>query len=172
MHHDGNGWSAGPNNSRLWGRFGAAGLLLMTPQGQVLMQHRAEWTSHPLTWALPGGARDSHETPEVAAMRETQEETGLNESQVEILHTRVTAGPYPADPARPELYGGWCYYIVFAMAPEILETNPNAESKELRWVDLDEVEQLDLLPAFGKTWPLVKCIAKELIANYRNELND
>lgn len=169
MLHDGNGWSAGPNNTRCWGRFGAAGLLLMTPQGQVLMQHRAEWTSYPLTWALPGGARDSHETPEAAALRETHEETGLSEEQIDILHTRVTAGPYPADPARPELYGGWCYYTVFGMAKQALETLPNAESKELRWVNLAEVDQLDLLPTFKKTWPLVKSIAAELIESHRNE---
>ena len=70
MLHDGNGWAAGPDGSRLWGRLGAAGLLLLTPDGRVLMQYRAEWTSCPLTWGVPGGARDSHETAAEAALRD------------------------------------------------------------------------------------------------------
>jgi ADP-ribose pyrophosphatase YjhB (NUDIX family) len=42
----------------------------------VLLQHRAPWSHQGGTWGLPGGARDSHETPEQAAVREIAEETG------------------------------------------------------------------------------------------------
>ena len=164
MLHDGNGWAAGPAGIRCWGRHGAAGLLVSTPDGRVLMQHRAEWTSMPLTWGVPGGARDSHETPAEAALREAREETGLTAEQVRVVATEVTAGPYPADPERPELAGGWTYTTVFALADHALETEPNAESLELTWVPLDDVEDLDLLPAFRDSWRGVRRRLEGLLA--------
>ncbi|MFD5868592.1 NUDIX domain-containing protein [Corynebacterium sp. NPDC060344] len=163
MLHDGNGWAAGPDGSRLWGKLGAAGLLVLTPDRRVLMQHRAEWTSCPLTWGVPGGARDSHETAAEAALRESEEETGITADQVRVLDADVTSGPFPADPARPELAGDWTYTTVYALADGPLDTFPNAESLELRWVPFDEVTELDLLPAFAESWPAVRRRAEELL---------
>ncbi|MFO6505595.1 NUDIX domain-containing protein [Corynebacterium freneyi] len=163
MLHDGNGWAAGPDGSRLWGKLGAAGLLLLAPGGRVLMQYRAEWTSCPLTWGVPGGARDSHETAAEAALRESEEETGITADQVRVLEAEVTAGPFPSDPERPELAGGWTYTTVYAVADRELETFPNAESLELRWVPFDEVTDLPLLPAFAESWPGVRRRAEELL---------
>ena len=66
-HGDGNGWVVSAEGARRWGRFGAAGLLLRAADPSdpatplVLLQHRAVWTASGDTWALPGGARDSHE---------------------------------------------------------------------------------------------------------------
>lgn len=164
MLHDGNGWAAGPDGSRLWGRLGAAGLLLLTPDGRVLMQHRADWTSCPLTWGVPGGARDSHESAADAALRESEEETGVRADQVRVLGQDVTSGPFPADPQRPDLAGDWTYTTVYAIADQEPETTPNAESLELRWVPLGEVTELDLLPAFRDSWPGVRRRAEELLA--------
>lgn len=163
MLHDGNGWAAGPDDTRLWGKLGAAGLFLCTPDHRVLMQHRAEWTSCPLTWGVPGGARDSHETPADAALRESEEETGIRPDQVRVLDWEVTSGPFPADPGRPDLAGGWTYTTVYALADSELETFPNAESLELRWVPFDDVVTLPLLPAFERSWPGVRRRAEELL---------
>ena len=163
MLQDGNGWAAGPNGTRCWGRFGAAGLLIVSPQRTVLMQYRADWTSFPLTWGVPGGACDSHETPEATALRETAEETGLLEHQLRILDTQVTTGPFPADPDRPELAGGWKYHTVYALAADELETNPNEESLELRWIPLGDVDSLDLLPPFVESWPRVRAHLEKLL---------
>ena len=64
-----------------WGRSrrggpAAAGAPARRPPA-VLLQHRAPWSHQGGTWGLPGGARDSHETPEQAAVREAHEEAGL-----------------------------------------------------------------------------------------------
>ena len=59
---DGNGWVLCALGHRHWGRFGAAGILI-TDGARVVLQHRAPWTHEGDTWALPGGARDSHENP-------------------------------------------------------------------------------------------------------------
>ncbi|MCL0121264.1 NUDIX hydrolase [Corynebacterium pygosceleis] len=163
MKGDGNGWSAGPRGTRCWGIHGAAGLLLVvdgtdTPGGvghhppRILMQHRAGWTADGDTWALPGGARDSHETATEAALRETEEECAIDTDRVEVLGELVTAGPHDADPERPELPGGWTYTTVIARVGQILPTRANRESVELRWVDLDDVTDLNLMPAFAASW--------------------
>ncbi|MDU7503921.1 MAG: NUDIX domain-containing protein, partial [Corynebacterium kroppenstedtii] len=89
MDHSGDGWAIQANGARFWGVEGAAGLLLRAPGPDglpmVLMQYRAEWTSMPLTWGVPGGARDADETVEEAALREAIEEAGLNPQDVTVV---------------------------------------------------------------------------------------
>lgn len=167
MRGDGNGWAAGPNGVSVWGRFGAAGLFLVAraePGGWcVLLQHRAPWTNHGGTWALPGGARDSHESAVEAALRETEEETALAAGAVGVLGEIVTAGPYPGDPERPELPGGWTYTTVIGRTASGLRdaTDPNDESLELRWVPFEDVDELPLLPAFRSSFPRLRELALE-----------
>lgn len=168
MSGDGNGWAAGPAGAKVWGRFGAAGLFLVVdlPAGpELLMQHRALWTNAGGTWALPGGARDSQETPVEAAIREAGEETGIDAADIEVLHSQVTAGPFPMDPERPTLPGGWTYTTVIARTLDNsrLATVRNEESVELRWVALDSVEELPLLPAFARALPDLRTKTLELL---------
>lgn len=107
----------------------------------MLLQHRAPWSHQGGTWGLPGGARDSHETPEQAAVREAEEEAGLSPHQLTVRTTVVTAEN-----------SGWTYTTVIADATEQLVTVPNRESAELRWVAEDEVTDLPLHPGFAASW--------------------
>lgn len=168
MIGDGNGWAAGPNGSKLWGIYGAAGLCLLAdvPSGpEVLMQHRALWTNSGGTWALPGGARDSDETPTQAAIREAVEETGIESTDIEVLTTVITSGPFPADPERPTLPGDWTYTTVIARTrtDARLATTRNEESVELRWVPLPDVAKLPLLPAFESSIPVLREKTRQLL---------
>lgn len=135
-----------------WGRHGAAGLLLRAPLSDgslaVLLQHRAPWSHQGGTWGLPGGARDSHETAEQAAIREAHEEAGLPAEQVVVRTTVVTAE-----------VSGWTYTTVIADAEAVLETVPNRESAELRWVAEDEVADLPLHPGFAASWNRLREVA-------------
>ena len=118
------------------------------PDGRaaVLLQHRAPWSHQGGTWGLPGGARDSHETVEQAAVREAHEEAGLTADQLVVRGTVVTAQVFGS--GRP----AWSYTTVIADAPEPLATLPNRESAELRWVPEDEVADLPLHPGFAASW--------------------
>ncbi|MDU0479018.1 NUDIX hydrolase [Staphylococcus chromogenes] len=156
MQGDGDGWAAGPNGTRLWGHYGAAGLFLQasTAHGPaVLLQLRAHWTADGGTWGIPGGARDSHETPSEAALRETVEEAGIDPTRVRIHQEVITSGPFPADPQRPELSGGWTYTTVLASTDAELATTANDESIELRWVPIDQLESLELIPPLRAALP-------------------
>jgi 8-oxo-dGTP diphosphatase len=137
-----------------WGRHGAAGLLLRAPQADgspaVLLQHRAAWSHQGDTWGLPGGARDSHETVEQAAVREAHEEAGLTAEQLTVRTSVVTA----------EVAGtAWTYTTVIADVPTQLDTVPNRESSELRWVAEDEVTALPLHPGFAASWQRLREVA-------------
>ncbi|GAB2702771.1 NUDIX domain-containing protein [Kitasatospora kifunensis] len=56
----------------------SAGVLLTDPAGRILMLHQAHgYPGHPAWWQLPGGLADAGEQPNVTAVRETHEETGI-----------------------------------------------------------------------------------------------
>ena len=151
---DGDGWVLSDSGAAYWGKHGAAGLLLraMRSDGSpaVLLQHRAPWSHQGGTWGLPGGARDSHETPEQAAVREANEEAGLPAEQMTVRTTVVTA---------TAAGGHWTYTTVIADAAELLDTVPNRESSELRWVAVDEVADLPLHPGFAASWDRLREVA-------------
>ena len=143
-----------------WGKHGAAGLMLRAPRpdgsAAVLLQHRAPWSHQGGTWGLPGGARDSHETAEQAAVREAHEEAGLAAERLTVRKTVVTA----------EISGSrgsyWTYTTVIADAPELLDTVPNRESAELRWVGEDDVAHLPLHPGFAASWTQLRAVAASI----------
>jgi 8-oxo-dGTP pyrophosphatase MutT (NUDIX family) len=138
---DGNGWVVCRRGHRHWGRYGAAGILI-TDGARVILQHRAPWTHEGDTWALPGGARDSHENPITAALREAVEETTLDPS-----------GVVPFDEWVDE-HGGWSYTTVLARCEQAVLLEPaNAESLAVRWWALDDVATLRLHVGFAQAWP-------------------
>jgi 8-oxo-dGTP diphosphatase len=122
----------------------------------VLLQHRAPWSHQGGTWGLPGGARDSHETVEEAAVREANEEAGLTAESMTVRTSVVTSEvPGPDGPA-------WTYTTVIADAAELLPTRPNRESAELRWVAEADVAELPLHPGFAASWDQVRDVAASI----------
>lgn len=90
----GDGWAVGTDGTRRWGTLGAAGLFLSTQENGttlLLVQHRAAWTNFGGTWGIPGGAVEVGEDAVSAALRETEEETGVNARDVNVSDSLVTA---------------------------------------------------------------------------------
>lgn len=172
--------SVGPGDSwlecscgrRHWGRFGAAGLLLvreMPGEGdaahggaanddwandgaarggarrQVLLQHRALWSDQGGTWGLPGGALHEGEEPVRGALREAAEEAGVDPAGVDVLATHVLD------------HGPWSYTTVLARVSGPQDPRPtDAESLEIVWVDEGAVVDRPLLIAFAAAWPTLR----------------
>ncbi|GAA1095516.1 NUDIX hydrolase [Nocardiopsis composta] len=147
---DGDGWVTLPDGSERWGIYGAAGVLLNTPGSDgetphVLLQHRAAWTHQGDTWGMPGGALDSGESSVDGALREFGEEVAGD------------LGPIDVSAVHRAARGTWHYDTVLARSRTMRPfANKNAESREIRWVPVDRVGELPLLPAFGEIWPLLR----------------
>ena len=104
----------------------------------MLLQHRAGWTAQGGTWGIPGGARDSHETPAQAAVRESVEECAIDPQRINVVEELVTTD-------LPE----WSYTTVIALCEAPLAVTANEESEELRWVPLAEISGFALHPGFA-----------------------
>ena len=149
-HHPrlpGDGWVECACGRRHWGLHGAAGLLLVrrdldgTPLA-VVLQHRALWSDQGGTWGVPGGARMPGESAQDAALREAEEEAGISPASVRVRESQVLQ------------HADWSYTTVLAdEVRPVVPTVTDAESVELRWVPVDEVADLPLLPAFAAAWP-------------------
>lgn len=150
-----------------WGIYGAAGLLLRAPLPDgtpaVLLQHRAIWSHQGGTWGLPGGARDRDESAEQTAAREAHEEAGLLAEQFAVRAERVTREVLRKDGS------AWTYTTVIADAGERLDTVPNRESAELRWVREDEVADLPLHPGFAASWPGLRTALETVPLDHASE---
>ena len=143
-HRDGDGWIQCQCGGKHWGLFGAAGLVLVRDQS-ILLQHRAPWVHNGDTWGIPGGARDSHESPLEAALREANEEIGIEINLVtavdEFVDDHIT----------------WSYHTIIAKAdPELVAHEMNDESLEVKWIPISEIENQELHPSFANTWPKLR----------------
>ena len=99
-----------------WGPYGVSGLFLTTPgHRRVLLQLRSAYVLNPGLWALPGGALERSESVQEAAMREAEEEVGLDRRTLTLIGTR----PGLTHPR-------WSYTYVLAETPD--EALPPHES--------------------------------------------
>jgi len=154
-YRDGDGFVICTCGRPHWGRHGAAGLLLVRvdlDEPHVLLQLRAGWTHDGGTWALPGGAMDSHEDAATTAIRESFEEAGVDGDRVEIKDIFV------------DDHGSWSYSTVIAHTRgDAAAHEANGESAEVRWVPVDAVAAYDLHPGLAASWPaLLPLIALSL----------
>ena len=147
---DGDGWVECACGNKHWGLNGAAGIMILRGH-EILLQHRAPWVHNGDTWGIPGGARDSHETTIEGAFREAIEETGIDTDLLTPLHTFT------------DDHGDWKYETVIAQAADGLVAHEvNDESHEVRWVDIEKVDELPLHPSFAKSWPELKALLQSL----------
>ncbi|MEN9740726.1 MAG: hypothetical protein RLZ72_992 [Actinomycetota bacterium] len=143
LRDPGDQWVYGPNGEKVWGAFGAAGVLVWNRENDtVLLQLRAEWSHHGGTWGIPGGAIRKGESARDGALREAHEEAGVPEDLLEAIDEFIID------------LGFWSYTTVIARTREHFEPVENdQESIDLQWVKRTEVEQLELHPRFGQNWP-------------------
>jgi 8-oxo-dGTP pyrophosphatase MutT (NUDIX family) len=109
-------------------------------------------------WLVPGGHIELHEDPNEAALREAEEETGLNIRLVG--EARSYDSPYNArelimprflnrhfyDAARTHEHVDLCYFA--RPTSDVSKARPELEGGEVRWFTEEELEknELDIVP--------------------------
>ena len=88
-------------------------------------------------WCVPGGAIELGETLEEALRREVKEETALDIFNPKLFDVR--ANVHMVYPNQDEVYYTDVVYVITEFGGEM---KPDAESKELRWVPLDELPEI------------------------------
>jgi 8-oxo-dGTP diphosphatase len=151
MSNSADGWTHCDLGHRHWGLAGAAGLLVVHTHAdgvtRVLLQHRSAHVQHGLTWAIPGGALEHGEAPDVGALREAREELSG------IPNDLATSDQLVDD------HGGWSYTTVLARTPQMFDPGTHGwetSDEGYTWAPVDSIAHLDLHPGFGATWSAVR----------------
>ena len=135
------------------GRSAAAGAGRRTARRQCCCNTGRRGAIRAVRGDCPGAPATATRHAEQAAVREAHEEAGLPADQLTVRTTVVTAEISGAAGAH------WTYTTVIADAAEHLDTVPNRESSELRWVAEDEVADLPLHPGFAASWQRLRELA-------------
>lgn len=155
MERDGNGWAQCACGSRHWGKHGAAGIFLVVEE-HALLQLRPGWAHQGGTWAIPGGARDSHETVVAAALREAREEADIDPALIEVVGVHRLQHP------------DWRYDTVLAVADRRPPVSAHAESVRLAWVPVADLGNWDLHPGFAASLPDLRLPRVSLVVDGAN----
>jgi ADP-ribose pyrophosphatase YjhB (NUDIX family) len=112
----------------------SANVVVVDDAGALLLIHRTDNDN----WALPGGTMDIGETIAEAGVRETLEETGIKCEIVRLVgvytNPRHVMHYTSNDEVRQECS------LVFAARPVGGERKTSSESREVLWVEPDELD--------------------------------
>jgi ADP-ribose pyrophosphatase YjhB (NUDIX family) len=119
----------------------SANVIVVNDQDEILLIRRTDNNN----WAVPGGGMDLGESITDAAVRETQEETGIT------CEVTGLVGIY-TNPRHVILYTSngevrQEFSIVFTAQPAGGELRPSSESSEPQWVSLAAVASLQMHPS-------------------------
>ena len=117
-----------------------AAAIIISDSKVLLGRRSAGQALHPNVWDLPGGHVEAGESPEVALIRELEEELGVVATTFEPLGV--------IDELNPEKYGPYKYhlYLVTAWTGTVLNRQPD-EHSEIRWVTGEAARCLELADA-------------------------
>lgn len=102
------------------------------PRVLLIRRRHAPYAGH---WALPGGFVDENERLIDAARRELLEETGLEQGDLEQLHTFGDPGRDPR---------GWTVSVVYMARvwPQLLKPKAGDDAADVNWFPIDNLPPL------------------------------
>jgi ADP-ribose pyrophosphatase YjhB (NUDIX family) len=116
----------------------SANVVAVNEDGEILLVRRSDNGN----WALPGGAMDLGESLPEAAVRETAEETGIDVEMTGLVGIFT-------DPRHVILYTSnnevrQEFSVVFAARPVGGTPTTSAETTDVRWVPVQEIDSLPM----------------------------
>lgn len=114
--------------------------IVQDTEGRVLMIHKTDNGK----WALPGGGHEIGETITDTVVRETKEETGYDITVETLTGTYTNPGhvmAYDDGEVRQQ------FSLAFRCRLVGGEARTSSESKAVRWLTLEDIEQLPLHPS-------------------------
>lgn len=120
---------------------------LKNAKGEFLIAKRPEDKPFAGYWEFPGGKIQGIETPEEALLRELREELDLSLSLSHFKPLTFISEPHQN------------FHLVMILYEVFIENQkPNAlEGQELAWVNFENIQDYQLLPA---DWPMVETLKK------------
>jgi ADP-ribosylglycohydrolase/8-oxo-dGTP pyrophosphatase MutT (NUDIX family) len=149
LHHNGDGFINCEGCKKThWGVNGAAGMLIAQTERKkvkaILLQLRSLDTIMGGTWGNPGGAIDNGESDEEGALREAYEEANVLPENITVLGKIV----------RDHI--NWKFTTFLAVEDPECPIDPadnDNEAVTVRWVRLEELDEIELLPALKDELP-------------------
>lgn len=111
-------------------------------------------------WLQPGGHADGEANLARVALKEAEEETGIE--GLEIVDPAIDLDIHNVAPSgQPEVFHYDVRFVVFA--PEGAEPVGNHESRDIRWVDLDDLDEYGLDDGHHRMISAGREVAAELL---------
>ncbi|QKQ98148.1 NUDIX domain-containing protein [Candidatus Nanohaloarchaea archaeon] len=104
---------------------------------ELLLVQRSEDDTNPLKWEFPGGGVDEGETAELTAVRELQEETGLEPEKVE----KASVEEVVIDDRDFRFH-------IFLVEVSSSEVDLSHEHESHEWASIEETENFDTIDSF------------------------
>lgn len=102
-------------------------------------------------WLFPGGHIDTNETPDIAALREAKEETGLDVEFIEYTplgqsKEELTPSAFPFHTSLHNVgdHDHWALY--YACKTNSGKLTKSHESDDITWMTAEEIEKLENVP--------------------------
>jgi len=116
----------------------AAGGVVVNDEGKILLVEQ-----HGNSWSFPKGGVEDGETPLRAAVREIQEETGLEGSDLVYVselgsYERYSVGPGGVGENKEWGYRTRTFFLFKTSKQELSPYDPEGEITEARWTTIDE----------------------------------
>jgi 8-oxo-dGTP pyrophosphatase MutT (NUDIX family) len=106
------------------------------------------WIKRMGKWDLPKGKIEAAENPEEAALREISEECGLELDQIKLVAPITQTFHIYELKGKPVLKTTWWYECLY-LGHLIGSPQTEEDITEIKWMTLEEVEQIALLNTYG-----------------------
>ncbi|MBI5223667.1 (deoxy)nucleoside triphosphate pyrophosphohydrolase [Candidatus Micrarchaeota archaeon] len=117
---------------------------IIRKQNRILICQRSNKDkNHPLKWEFPGGKVENEESPEQALQREMKEELGIKTEIGKIFG----ASTKTYEEYREGKVAKKRRIIILAYETKTTEIPKNQEFEEVKWEEIDKLEEYDFLDA-------------------------